>query len=317
MSKRRCMGLTLLAVTGAALVFAVAVVPTVFSVRAKEAGDYPPKVAKLAAAAEKLRPLHTRLGKPEPGEWLSQHFERGQSFDEYYRGRPIVPRGKRRVIYVQPLGDFGKTQRKIIDSTADFLQIYFNRQVKIKKDLALSIIPASARRTHPEWGMKQILTTHVLDKVLKSRLPDDAAAYIAFTTSDLWPGEGWNFVFGQASLRERVGVWSIYRNGDPDKDKDSYRLCLRRTLQTASHELGHMFSMMHCIAYECNMCGSNHRAESDSRPLACCPECAAKIWWATDAEPVKRYRQLAEFCKKHGLAAEGAFYEKSAKTLDK
>ena len=26
-------------------------------------------------------------------------------------------------------------------------------------------------------------------------------AVLALTTSDLWPGEGWNFVFGQASLR--------------------------------------------------------------------------------------------------------------------
>lgn len=38
---------------------------------------------------------------------------------------------------------------------------------------------------------------------------------IAFTNADLWPGEGWNYVFGQASLADHVGVWSIHRYGDP------------------------------------------------------------------------------------------------------
>ena len=41
---------------------------------------------------------------------------------------------------------------------------------------------------------------------------------LAITAFDLWPGPGWNFVFGQASLTERVGVWSMARNGDPDDE---------------------------------------------------------------------------------------------------
>ncbi len=74
----------------------------------------------------------------------------------------------------------------------------------------------------------------MLDKVLRRRLPDDACVFLALTASDLWPGAGWNFVFGQALLRERVGVWSIYRNGDPTESDDAYRLCLRRTIKLLS-----------------------------------------------------------------------------------
>ena len=114
-------------------------------------------------------------------------------------------------------------------------------------------------------------------------------AYIALTTSDLWPGQGWNFVFGQASVTDRVGVWSIWRNGDPHGDDEAYRTCLRRTLKTASHETGHMFSMQHCTFYECNMCGSNHREESDRQPLWLCPICLAKLCHATGADPGKRF----------------------------
>jgi archaemetzincin len=273
-----------------------------------------PRVDQLRAAMEKLRPLARKLGKPGPSDWLANHPEPGQTFEEYLASRPVGPTKERRTIYVQPLGDFTPAQRKIITLTADFMGRYFNLPVKVKEDLPLSLIPARARRVHPSWGMKQILSTHVLDEVLAPRLPKDAVAYIAFTTSDLWPGEGWNFVFGQASLSERVGVWSIFRNGDPEKE---LRLCLLRTMKTATHETGHMFSIQHCTLYECNMCGSNHREESDRRPIACCPECVAKLWWITGADPVERYRKLAEFCREQGLKAEQELYEKSIQALEK
>jgi archaemetzincin len=264
---------------------------------------------------DKLRPLHTKLGEPKPGDWLSIHNEPGQTFREYIGSNPVLPTSNRRTIYVQPLGVFSPTQYKIIMLTTDFMGRYFSLPVKVKENLPLSIIPPEARRVHPTLGDKQILTFYVLNKVLRPRLPKDAVTYIAFTTSDLWPGRGWNFVFGQATLRDRVGVWSIYRNGDPDAGPAAFRLCLLRTMKTATHEMGHMFSMFHCTAYQCNMCGSNHRKESDSRPIACCPECVAKIWWATKSDSIDRYRKLADFCKEHGFRSEETFYEKSIRAL--
>ncbi|MBT4868040.1 MAG: hypothetical protein HON53_23300 [Planctomycetaceae bacterium] len=274
-------------------------------------------VGRVTATIGKLRPLHQKLGKPKRGDWLDQHEEVGQTFRQYLQARPVTPIGQRTVIYVQPLGEFTKQQRQIVELSAEYLGIYMNRKVKILRDLPLSIIPQNARRIHPEWKVRQILSTYVLNGILKPRLPSDAAAYIAFTAIDLWPGRGWNFVFGQASLRNRVGVWSINRNGDPSKDDASFRLCLRRTLKTATHETGHMFSMPHCTAYECNMCGSNHREESDRHPLHLCPECHAKVIWATAAAPVARYQRLATFCQQHGLKDEQAYFKKAVAALSK
>jgi archaemetzincin len=192
---------------------------------------------------------------------------------------------------------------------------YFVLAVKVRDNLPLRLIPAKARRKHPAWGMEQVLTGYVLQQVLAPRLPNDAVASIALTTSDLWPGEGWNFVFGQASLNQRVGVWSIYRNGDPDESEDAFRLCLLRTLKVATHETGHMFSLTHCTFYECNMCGSNSLAEADRQPLWLCPVCLAKLCRATGADPVKRFRGLSEFCKTNGLKQEHEFFEKSLEAL--
>jgi archaemetzincin len=269
----------------------------------------------LKKIIKKLLPLHKPVEKPKPGDWLAEHPEPGQTFAEYLRYNPVTPQGKRHVIYIQPLGDFTGTQRKIVTLTADFMGRYFNLPVKIKEDLPMSLIPEKARRIHPYWGMKQILTGYVLAYVLKPRLPEDAAAYIAFTASDLWPGRGWNFVFGQASIRERVGVWSIYRNGNPEKSQADFRLCLLRTMKTASHETGHMFSMLHCTLYQCNMCGSNHREESDRRPITLCPECLAKLCWATRSNPVERYKKLSDFFEKNGFKQEAEFCKQSIQAL--
>ncbi len=65
------------------------------------------------------------------------------------------------------------------------------------------------------------------------------------------------------------------------------------------------------------MCGSNNLGESDRHPLEVCPQCVAKICWATSADPQKRFTHLADFCRKHSLVDEADFYEKSAAAVEK
>ncbi|MGQ9661676.1 MAG: archaemetzincin [Kiritimatiellia bacterium] len=267
-----------------------------------------PRVAALTRTMEKLRPLHQALEPPGPNDWLAVHPEPGQTFQQYLASHPVIPGERRRVIYIQPLGEFSAKHVQIVELTAEFLACYFGLPVETRQCLALTAIPPRARRRHPQWGVEQILTTYVLEEVLRPRLPPDAAVYLALTPADLWPGPGWNFVFGQASLRDRVGVWSLYRNGDPEAGEAEFKRCLTRTLKTAAHETGHMFSMLHCTAYACCMNGSNHRAEADRRPLWLCPECMAKVCWATGADPIERYRRLAEFCEKQKFGRELDFY---------
>jgi archaemetzincin len=269
----------------------------------------------LPAEFARLLPLHTKLGKPEPGDWLDRFPEVGQTYEQYVRSHPVRANTARSVIYVQPLGDFSPSQQKIIERASEFLGLYFQLPVKTRQSLSLDTIPITARRKPSGGRSEQILSTYVLDRVLKPRLPKDAVALIAFTTADLWPGQGWNYVFGQASLADRVGVWSIHRYGDPAGGDDASRLCLLRTLKTATHETGHMFSMPHCTFYECNLCGSNHLVEGDRHPLELCPVCLAKLCYATGADPAKRFHALIEFHRTHGLKAEQDFCEKSLAAL--
>ncbi|MBN2712377.1 MAG: hypothetical protein JXR97_08125 [Planctomycetes bacterium] len=278
------------------------------------------KAAEKGSDSDSLRkdikalvPFHVVKAKPKPGEWLAEHGdnEKGQTFEQYLHYRPVRPSRSRRVIYLQRLGEFSVGQKKALDLTAEYMRIYFGLAVKFTKDLPLSVIPDDARRVHPEWGVKQVLTTYILDDILKPKLPKDGVVFMCFTSSDLWPGGDWNFVFGQAAIRSRVGVQSLYRNGNADGSEAEFLTFLRRTIRTATHETGHMFSMHHCIKYECNMNGSNSREESDGRPTWLCPECMAKLCWAMGVEPVGRYRKLYEWFVKNGMQEEAGFMGKS------
>lgn len=263
----------------------------------------------------RLGPLYRELPPPKPGEWLDVNPEPGQSFADYVMSDPATPTDDQDRVYIQPLGSFTEGQRAVVEATGRFIEHYFQSEVEIRGALPLSVVPDRARREGPGWGKGQVLSTYVLYDILEPRMPKDAAAYIAFTSADLWPGPGWNFVFGQASLQERVGVWSIWRGGDPDAGEHQRRQCLLRTLKTGVHELGHMFGMAHCTQYQCGMNGSNSREEADRRPLALCPECAAKVCHATGADPVARYEDLAAFCREEGLQQQADFYERCVGAL--
>lgn len=276
-----------------------------------------PQINELRRLARTIRPLHEKLRKPGPDDWLTKHGteETGQTFDQFLIDRREPLRAKYATMCVQPLGEFNPTQRRLLNQTADFLERFFAFPVKVLEDVPLDGTPPSARRFLESRNAEQILTTYLLDSVLQPRRPDDAVAVLGLTAIDLWPAPGWNYVFGQASMSERVGVWSISRYGDPDESAAAFNLCLRRTLATATHETGHMLGIPHCIAFECCMNGSNHLAESDSRPLEFCPECQPKIWWACHIDPVARYRRLIEFGETNHLDAETRHWRQALKEL--
>jgi archaemetzincin len=273
--------------------------------------------AELGALAARLATLHQRKVAPGPSDWLAHHAEAGQTFREWRDQDPVLPDletgpNHRHWLYVQPLGALPGARARIVRLASEYLELFFGLPVRTRHSLPLSLVPPEARRIHPTQRSPQILSGFVLDRLLAPRLPEDAAAYISFTAADLWPGEGWNFVFGQASLRDRVGVWSVARYGDPDAGEAAFREVLARTLKVAVHETGHMFSMRHCTAYECVMNGVNNQDESDRSPLWLCPECLAKVLLATGQDATTRYERLAAFAQAQGLEREAAMFRASA-----
>jgi archaemetzincin len=281
----------------------------------RPAPTYGPAEEALARRAARLVPLAEELPPAREGEWRHDHHEPGQTFRQYVAAWPVVPAAGHDTIYIQPLGEFGGPHRRILDRAGEFLGIYYAAKVKVLPELPLSLVPAGARRVLPAGGIMQIRTGYVLERVLLPRMPEDAFCMIGLTASDLWPGDEWDFVLGSASPTKRVGIWSLYRLGDPSAGKDQYRSALLRTLKTASHEVGHMFGMLHCTAYRCNMCGTDSLADRDAMPIAMCPECLAKLCLASQCDPAERFARLDRFYTDNGLDAQAAWCRKALAAL--
>ncbi len=264
---------------------------------------------------DRLHQLVEPLGKPRQGDWLAENKENGQTFRQYLSANPVRRDDILTTIHLCLVGDFDIPQQKIIDLTQEYLGIFFDVPIQFRRRVPLADIPARARRKHPKWGVKQVLSSFILCEVLEPDLPENALAYLGFTARDLWPGKGWNFVFGQANLRSRVGVWSIHRNGWPGKGDEAFRLCLRRTLLIAAHETGHVLTMQHCTAHRCLMNGCNSQEERDRTPLYPCHVCLRKLCWNLQVEPRPYLRRLAAFCEEHGLE-DASWYARAVAALE-
>lgn len=274
------------------------------------------RAKELVKYRKAIEPFFDKM-EIQDGDWLTSFKENGQTFEEYISQNPTLPTNERRKIYIQPIGEFTPTQRKVISLTADFMRRFYNLPVVLSAEKNLGTIRADFTRKNPSEGHIQLKTGFFLDDKLPKMLPDDGAALICFTNYDLFPNDSYNYVFGQASLSQRVGVWSLWRFGNPDKSETDFEMFLGRTLKVGMHETGHMFSMQHCTKYECLMSGSNHLKEKDRRPIDVCPECVLKIAWAMNYDLKERYENLAEYCEFQAWNHQAATFRKKAAAIKK
>jgi archaemetzincin len=254
---------------------------------------------------------------PKPGDWLTVHPEPGQTFDDFVSSRPNKPGRGRNRIYLQPLGDFPEDRSPSVETLRECAANYFVMDVMVLPSLSISG-RAFTTRINPFTGNRQILTGDVL-ALLRRNLPFDAFCVLAITMEDLYPHPSWNFVFGQASLRERVGVFSFARYDpafyDEKRGENFQRLLLWRSCKVLVHETAHMFSLQHCIFFKCVLNGSNHLQESDSRPLSLCPVCLRKLQFSVGFDVVDRYEGLLGFYRKTGFDHEVRWVEKRLKRI--
>jgi archaemetzincin len=254
-----------------------------------------PKNDSITTSCYKLKPLTQKKHPIRAGEWRAKYTEAYEPLQAYISKHPTSTTDQRKKLYVVQIGAFDTKGKEILEDTKAYLHAFFQIDVAELPLIDLKCIAPKYTRTNT-YGL-QLKTTVILDSLLPALLPDSAFALIAFTTKDLYPNDDWNYVFGQASLERRVGVWSIARMGDYNKDAAHFSLCLKRTLQVASHETGHIFGMPHCVQNECCMNGSISQTESDEQTSVLCWECLAKICWNRKIMPQKHLAALLQFNK--------------------
>lgn len=84
------------------------------------------------------------IPKPAPHDWPAAHEEPGQTFDAFKASRPNRPAEPRRIIYLQPLGEFAADRSPSIEKLREFASAFFAMEVK-----ALPAVSLDAPRSRP------------------------------------------------------------------------------------------------------------------------------------------------------------------------
>lgn len=271
-------------------------------------------------------------------DWIPAHPEQPQDFESFYKDRSRkTPSASHNTIYIQTIGSFGEAgarTERYVQWLRDYCQAFFHGlSVKLLPAVTVAETGCSFRINSNSHNL-QILTGDLL-RFLGNRKPNDAFCIVGITMIDLYPKESWNFVFGQASLINGMGVFSFARYDEhfysrsyagrlkkQPKIKDGdYSVfdgyytppisgsLLLRSCKTVTHEIGHMFGLRHCQWLSCVMQGSNHLEESDRRPLDLCPVCLRKLQSAIGFNIADRYKALIRWMEedqKEGAACSAA-----------
>jgi archaemetzincin len=288
------------------------------SIPSAPAAEAAPVYARVAAIgdtapAPELRRAFDHTGfepmpLPGPDDWLAQHPEQPQSFNDYLRANTNVPGPQRNVIYLLPVGAFPATAPPL-EQLARIVHAFFMLEVRTLPAVNVGDVTAKTR-VNADTKRRQLLAPEVLGWLTK-RLPGDAFGLVAVTMEDLYPEPSWNFVFGMASLTERVGVQSFARQ-DPaffrqPRPAGWQTLARRRATWTLVHEISHMFGLSHCTYWRCVVGGANHQDEADRSPLHLCPVCLRKLHSAIKFDPAAREDALAAVFGDLGIDDEAAW----------
>jgi archaemetzincin len=265
--------------------------------------DFDDKDPAFVADRDQFEPKR----RAQPGDWLARFNETGLTFGEYVAQRPTGPRGERRVIVLQPLGAFTRSEMHEFARLAQYTEAFFCQPVRIAAPAAL---PRKGQRSREDGAKRwvQHYTHAVLEMLADSLLPNDAICTLGVTMVDLYPQSSWNYVFGEATLSKRVGIYSLARYrarfwGEPETPK-ARRLATLRSFKVLAHEAGHMFSLVHCRRFECLMNGSNSLDEMDRAPIELCPVCLKMLQYNLRFDVRSRYRRLAATYERANLVAE-------------
>lgn len=237
------------------------------------------------------------IRQPGISDWLAFNNERGQAFSAYCRSGFLRPGKERGTIYLLPMGEFADDSSPSLEDLRLYAEAFFQLPVRVLPPAPIP--PGEFEPRFNEHTARRQLRSRAILEYLKQRVPEDAYCLLAVTMDDLYPAPGWNYVFGQASLTGRVGVYSFARY-DPaflgqKRPSDYRRTILQRGCKVLAHETGHMFGLPHCIYFDCLMNGSNNLAETDYQPQHLCPICLRKLKYNVRFDLVDRYEELCRF----------------------
>lgn len=257
-----------------------------------------------------LQEVDEPLSLPEASDWRAQHKEKPQTFVDFLKRKVVKIDADHSIIYLQPIGSFSKEEHRLLRDVQKYLTAFYQTEVTLAQPMDSTVIPKTGKRFVA--GKVQWKTGPILHEVLQPTQYPNAVVVMAITATDLYPQDSWNFVFGQASYTERVGVSSFHRL----YVANNYRLTLQRLVKTSVHEIGHMFSLAHCLHAKCVMNGTNSLQESDRQPMYACSECLAKLDLHRSWDLKKRMEDLIGLSESFHFESDCVHLKKQKKAME-
>lgn len=268
------------------------------------------RIEEYHRLALQLAPLQRDMPPVSPGDWRSFWKEPEQTPQQYVASFPVTANKLRSTLYVCRVGAMTGEDAEIFRRTVAYLAACFQCPVREAPEIALALFPANAQRRVGR-GEIAVNSVYLTDNLLKPRLPEDGWGIFALTAHDIYKADGLSMQYGDSLVFGRAAVLSLYHL----RARDNQQLTLLRVLKGASHETAHMLSIPHCQHYLCNMNGRSGLPEFDRAPLHFCPDCLAKLLYATGADPLARFVALEGQARECGLRAEEAYSRRAAEII--
>ncbi|UJR08364.1 hypothetical protein I4U23_012635 [Adineta vaga] len=273
------------------------------------------------------------IPKPDKGDWLNICKEDGQTVQEFERSQKALPSSRCNIIYLQPFGDFNSPRTPSLDIICQFSRIFFpgcQTELLPSVDLNDNMRQRINTSTHQSQYLISDFTEYLKQMQQKRNNPQELFS-IGVTMVDIYPNLKWNFVFGEASVADGIGLFSFARFDPlfPHPSVESFQqlctqeervLILRRALNTYIPEVMHLFGLKHCIYYLCLMNGTNGEIEMDNKLLYLCPICLRKmsiVFKNQNYDIIHMYKNLSELSKTLGFQQEIAWYTNRLQILNK
>lgn len=170
-------------------------------------------------------------------------------------------------IFLVPIGEI---ERNLLEKLRDELSLIFHPLPVVISDA----IPTPVSAYHS--GRGQYRSSPFLEALRKS-IVSKRSKFLGITSLDLFTN-GLNFIFGQAIIDGNACIISTHRlkpefYGHPYNEK----IFFERSVKEAVHELGHCFSLKHCLDPNCVMYFSNHILDTDRKGKNFCEKCQSLL----------------------------------------
>jgi archaemetzincin len=209
---------------------------------------------------------------------------------------PPSPEPNPRTLAILPIGEYPRgfvveyervhlVRSPEPDLLARFCEAWFGLPTRVLAPVDDSLLEAMPSRERE--GRRQLDASAML-AWLQPQRPPDCFSVLALTLEDLYePGAAW--VFGYASIVDRVGVHSMLRYDPGFANADARPIgfeqtILTRALRVVVHETGHMFGLRHCVEFACLMNATEGLEDLDALPLDLCPVCLRELQQATNLD---------------------------------